>query len=72
MPRFTVIAYAQTESRFDFEVDAATEAEAERVAQRIIDNGSYGKHYVHDTDTSTPIINSDLTEETDESEAAEP
>lgn len=66
MPRFTVTAYATTESRFDFEIEAETQEAAEARAQEIIDGGNdelIGEAFQYDCERGPLAINTDLTEE---------
>ena len=66
MPRWTVTAYASTESRYDFDVDAETQAEAEARVQAIIEGDNdevIREAYLYDCERGPLVIKEDLTEE---------
>ena len=60
---FQVTAYADTPSRFDFEIEAEPAEEAEAEALKIIERGNVSEHYVHDGDMGQLKIDPDMTEE---------
>lgn len=71
MPRFTVTAYADTPSRFDFEVEAESAEDAEAKVKAIIERAeNLSEHYVHDGDMGPLVIDPDMTEEAADGDAS--